>query len=483
MKLKKIIPAILLLFVGIIFAGIRKETVVSPDKRMFSPSPTVLSQQETPEPTPVTQSPNAAQKKGEKRTDNSRKALINFDTVYIQVLQADGTEDKYHVCNDRIPEDYVDGMIRSTNWVYYCLSSGMTLYRIPIQQEGDKIKLLPKDTETLGTIDSTYFIYATDQYVICKEDTCLVWLNVKTREQKKLPIPHEDTLYWDFITDYNEKLIIDKESNLYGSEINTETGRRTFYKISVDTFQKSELSNRTNAILLDPSGEVVIMEMDKTWNYVYYPKTGKRYRCGRNMFSKWKKSKKNGEFFKNDTVGSRTSTNRDLADWIREKNPWSYQKKRGSFDCANQFIYKDRMYVKVDFEWTEPKDIDEDDDFYSTHTLATMLFSYSLKNYKGIRPEKQINKMMRKTSESTYVGDEEEGTFRETGDFALLWGDFLVFEHEGDDDEYDDEFDDDYDRVSHHYVLYNLRTGKHRNVTENMKDYKYLLWLDSWWIK
>lgn len=475
MKLKKIIPVILVLFVGIILACIRNETAVSPDKETFSPVPTVLSQEKTPEPTPATQTPDAKQeKKKKKQTIPTREALIDGNSFYLRVLQTDGTLDEYHVCSDRMPIEYVEATIRSTNWVYYCLSSGMTLYRIPIQQDGDKIKLLPKSIESLSTIESSDFIYATDQYVIYEDDACLLQLNVQTGEKKKLPIPGEEDepLYWHSISDYNEKLVIDKELNFYSVEINEETDERTFYKIGVDTFQKSKLSDQTNAILLDSSGEVVIMEADETWNYAFYPKTGKRYRCGRNMYRKWKKGIKDSTpYIPNDTVGFYTATNRDLVEWIQKNNPWSYQKKKGCFCCVNQFVYKNRMYVKVGFEWIEPGDEDVEDEDLTDYTQGMMLFSYSLKNYKGIRPEEQINKTMQNTSEKTYGGSEDDehddSPNTVTGDFTFLFEDTLVFAH----DKYNDKYI--------HYGLYNLRTHQYKKVKKKNGDSKYLDWLHS----
>lgn len=471
MKRKRIIPAISLLFVGIILAAIRKETVGSPDKGTFSPVPTVLSQKKIPGSTPTTRIPDATRKK--KQSIPKKEALISDSSFYLQILQTDGTLDQYHVCSDKIPVEYVDEIIRSTNYVYYCLTSSRTLYRIPIQQQDDKIKLLPENIESVGTIESTDFIYATDQYVIYEGNNCLVQLNVQTGYKRKLPAPNEEdeSLYWDFIYDCNKKLIIDRESNLYVVETNGKTNKSIFYKINTETWQKSKLSDNTNAVLLDSSGQIVWMESDEQWNYAYYPETGKRFRCGPNMVRKWA-DKKDAHEFVAENKGAYflpIATNRDLADWIQKETPWSYQQKNGHFECMNQFIYKNRMYVKVYFRWTEPEDVNEDEDL-TTYTMGIMLFSYSVKNYKGIRPEEHINKTMQNTSEESYSGSDdgvcwEGGTNAVTGDFTFLFGDTLVFVH------------DQYDSKNTHYGLYNLRTHQYKRVKKKNGDSKYLDWL------
>lgn len=471
MKIKKAIPVILLLITGTVLLSTRNRNVIPPATETPTPSPSTLSQKRTPEPTSVKQASHTTNKK--KTAIPGREALISYSSVYLEVLQTDGTIDKYHVCSDRIPADYVDAVIQSTNYVYYCLTSSATLFRIPIQQQEDKIKLLPKNIESLGTIESTDFIYATDQYVIYEGDECLVQLNVQTKEKKELPAPSEenDSLYWSFIYDCNKKLLIDRDSNFYIVEINDKKNKRTFFKINTDTWQKSKLSGNTNAVFLDTSGQIVCMESDKKGNYAYYPKTGKRVRCGSNMFRKWA-AKKEAHEFVTEEIGMYflpIATNRDLVDWIQKKNPWSYQQKKGRFECMNYFIYKDRMYVKVRFIWIEPGDEDVEDDYFTCYTEGTLLFSYSLKNYNGIRPEKKINRIMQNTSEKTYGGsdDDEHGgaIYTVTGDFTFLFEDTLVFAY------------NKYDDKHIHYGLYNLDTHQYKKVKKKNGDSMYLNWL------
>lgn len=153
------------------------------------------------------------------------------------------------------------------------------------------------------------------------------------------------------------------------------------------------------------------------------------------------------------------AANRDLVGWIRKHNPWSYQQKEGSFECLNFFIFGGRMYVWVNFYWYDPQDLeDEDDDDGYGGVDANMLFSYSLKNYKGIRPEIELNRIMQKYSDRTYesVEDTMYYSYTETGDFSRLFRDTLVFSY--------DSF----------YVLYNLRTGAYRKCSEGKQDFLYL---------
>lgn len=398
-------------------------------------------------------------KKDNKLKLPDKKEVVKFDNLTLYIPQKDGTVYEY---------DYDDGFIRDVyqveNWFYYIFESHTdftyTLYRVPIDQQGEKTKM-PKNQEQLQT-DTHNIIYATDQYVICStENNTIIKYTINSKKCECIDFSSDEprSSFWTYVPDLNQKPIIGKNGDIY-VKANTfdddYIDSVCLYKINTDTFQKTKLSDRANAILSDPSGQIVIMESDETWNYAYYPETGKRFPCGQNMMKEWGVDNDRNhltEDYDTEIVYLPSAANRDLVGWIQDKKPFGYRKKHGTFRCLNYFIYDDRMYVTVNLEWHDPKeDANDKNDEYRGED-ANMLFSYSLKNYKGIRPETEINRIMKKYSSRTYesMGGEEEDEldsyyYKVTGNFQSLHQDILVLE------------------CDDCYVLYHLGTGAYRKI-------------------
>lgn len=449
-----------------------------------SPTPFVTIQQTKPPVTPIHYTVDKSKPvkawKNNKLKLTGKKAVIHTSGGSFCILQKDGTVDRYDHKKGEIRDIY-----QAKNWLYYTVEAydtfETTIYRAPIRQHGKRTTLLLKKEERLKKLESiewvNIFIYATNQYVIYTTDDNIIKLTAKSKKSERIDPAPDKTLdiIWYPVYGANQEQIIAKNRDFYVTKQSfkiedDDICSTTFYKVNADTFQKTKLSDRTNAVLSDPSGQIVIMESDKRWNYAYYPETGKRIRCGQNMMREWGPDVDLNDFdFDEDTetmLYLQSAANRDLVGWIQEKDPWGYQEKDGYFSCLNYFIYNDRMYVKVHFNWKDPQEAaeaaqeeadDDEDDGYCGEN-AYMLFSYSLKKYKGIRPETELNRIMQKYSSRTYEGDEDTiyYSYEVTGYFSFLFNDILVFEY------------DDF------YVLYHLGTGAHLKINEENKDLPYL---------
>lgn len=534
MRKKIIVPTILLLLLAgilLITLGIHHQS--SPDSASApsvstgtaSSATAATTAQQTEEPTPSstiqqTKPPfepihytvdkskpvKATENNKLKLTDKKAKIQSDADDDYpLYIIQKDGSVDKY-------PDgaDDIESLYQAPKWLYYTLDDShadtTTLYRAPIRQQGGKTVVQMKKQERLKKLDISQFIYGTDQYVICTMDDDLIKYNIKSKKSQRIDSDSAQDekldILWDPICDLNQNPIISKNGDLYFiKQISDEDDKYSiaFCKVNVDTFRMTKLSDRTNDVLLDSSRRIVIMEADKKWNYAYYPETGKRIRCGRNMMNELGADDALNDFNSREDyddeedydeedydeedyddeedeeddlngfrycIDSKTrallylpfAANRDLIGWIREKNPWSYQEKKGHFSCMNYFVYNDRMYVKVTFSWVDAEENERDEGGDYGGEFANMLFSYSLKNYKGIRPETELNRIMQKYSSRTeeWVEDSSYYSYTVTGDFSFLFKDILVFEY------------DDF------YVLYHLGTGAYRKIEGKNKDSLYL---------
>lgn len=458
---KKIIvsASLLLLLSGILLIRLGTRPQSSPD-RVSAPSvsagatPSATTAQYSTRYTLDNSTPVKA-KNNDRIELNGKKAVVQTDDVSLYVIQKDGTIDERYDGNG-----YIYDIFQAQNCVYYAEEDyddfETTLYRVPIHHEGEKTALQSKKQKLLKT--DTYrisILYATDQYVIYSTDDDIIKYTVKSKKSEHMNIPCDEDfeISWSCIYGPNQEPIMEKEGVIYIREdIDEIEGLgcdSTFYKIDTDTFQKTKLSDRTTDILTDSSGQIVIIESDKTWNYAYYPETGKRIRCSQNMMKEWGPADGTKYFAFGDIPAA---DNRDLVRWIRHKNPWDYLKKDGVFSCLNHFIYDDRMYVSVNFEWKEAQEAINDENAY-------MLFSYSLKNYQGIRPETELNRIMQKYSSRTRKRTEESSSYyycNVTGRFSFLFNDILVFDY------------DDF------YVLYHLGTGEYHKIGGKDKDALYL---------
>lgn len=471
MRKKIIVSAILLLLLGFVFIIGRSLPFISSsgEKSVTDKSGTKIPKQTTAGETPSKKNIDSSAKT--KLTIPDREPLIILDHASVTLLQNDNTQKEYDLYSEFT---YLQDAIQTKKWLYYCfdnIDTDLSLFRVPIEWQEDKELLLLQQKEQLGTIEASIelkFLYATDQFVVFESEDEIKKLDVTTKKITSVSFSEEDDdTYWKPVRDYNENLMIDKKANLYVKQVNTATYKTSFYKLSLNTFKKKKLSDRTYAVLPDTSGETVIMESDKTWNYAFYPETGKRYRCGKNMFHEWKKDSDYNELFNDtsNTVGPRTATNQDLVTWIKEKNPWSYQ----DFYSTKQFIYKDRMYINVCFDWNNPDDIAKNDPDYSedgySGTFGNKLFSYSLKKYQGIRPETQINQTMEQYSEKNYTWMSEEDAEGDdyictiTGDFTLQLKNILVFKFKS---------------IDQPYLLYDLNTGNYNMIDTENENYLYL---------
>lgn len=471
MRKKIIVPVILLLLLGFVFIIGRSLpfTSSSGEKSVTDRSGTKMPKQTTASETPSKKGVGSSAET--KLTIPNREPLILLDKSSVTLLQNDNTQKKYDLYQEFT---MLQDAIQTKKWLYYCfdnIDSDLTLYRVPIEWQEDKELLLLQQKEQLGAVESSIelkFLYATDKFVVFETENEIKKLDVVTNKTTSVSFSEEDDdINWEPVRDYNGNPIIDTNTNLYVKQVNTATRKTTFYQLSLNTFKKKTLSDRTYAVLPDNSGEAVIMESDKTWNYAFYPETGKRYRCGKNMFHEWNKDTDYDELLNdtNNTVGPRTTTNQDLVTWIKENKPWSYQ----DFYSTNQFIYKDRMYVNVCFDWNDPDDIVKNDPDYSeddySGTSGNKLFSYSLKQYQGIRPETQINQTMEQHSEKNYewVSEEDDEDYDYictiTGGFTLQLKNILVFEYKGNDQR---------------YLLYDLNTGNYNVIDTENENYLYL---------
>lgn len=483
MKKKIIVPAILfLLLAGILLIRLGTHPQSSPDPVSAPSALTGTAASAIPYTTDKSK-PVKARKDPNLRLPDKEPVIWAADD-HLYILQTDGTIDtSYHDFNELTgPEKY-----RTKKWLYYTREEAGTykkiICRAPIRQRGNKIQvLLKKEKELKKLPDGEWvnrIIYATDKYVIYATEDDMIKYTIQSKKEKYIE-PSQDDAYditWLPARDLNGDSIIGAKGELYMTKTiydddyedeDEDQSSTFFYKIDPATFQATQLSDRTNSILSDPSGQIVIMESDEKWNYAYYPETGKRYRCGPNMFSEWGQDEELNTFdYDNEDeliLHLPAAANRDLVGWIRQNNPWSYQERDGSFECLNFFIFGGRMYVRVNFHWYDPQDRedededeDDEDDGYGG-VDANMLFSYSLKNYKGIRPETELNRIMQKYSVRNFesVEDTMYYSYTETGDFSLLFRDTLVFSY--------DSF----------YVLYNLRTGSYRKCSESKQDFLYL---------
>lgn len=456
MRKKVIVSGILLLLLAgilLIRLGLRLQS---------SPDPASASSVLTDKSKPI------KAKSNNKLELTGKKAVFKTYDGTLYMIQKDGTVDEFRHEKGHITDTY-----QSKSWLYYIVEDYdgtiTTLYRAPIDQQGENTILLLKKQEQLKT-DVFSIMYATDQYVIydTSENTyAIAKYTVKSKKSERMEFASDEEydITWSCIYGPNQEPIMEKNGDIYmREEIDDDfdglANRICFYKFNVNTLQKTKLSDRTTAVLSDSSGQIVIMESDKTWNYAYYPETEKRIRCGQNMMKEWgTDGDLNCSDFDEDLrIDSLPpAANRDLVDWIREKNPWGYREKHGDFRCQNYFIYNDRMYVKVKFKWMyEPEAENEVDDYNGDE--AYMLFSYSLKNYEGIRSETEINQIMKKYSRTTFnwIGDSGSYYYKVTGNFSFLLNDILVFEY------------------NNFYVLYHLGTGEYRKIEGKNKDLLYL---------
>lgn len=493
---KIIVPIILfLLLAGILLItrGIHPQSTPDPSSApsvltgAASSATAVTTAQQTEEPSNTPEQTGASFAPIHYITDNSKpvkakkndtlkfagkKAVFEFDSDNhdsLYIIQKDGTVDEYPHGTDDITNLY-----QAKNWLYYTREDSdtfaTTLYRAPIRQQEKKTAVWLKKEEQLKKLDIYQFVYGTDQYVICTIENNLIKYNVKSKKCERIdPAPDEALdITWYPVCDEKQQPIVSKHGDLYITKhINAidddSISGITFYKINTDTFRKTKLSDRTNAVLSDSSGQIVIMESDEKWNYAYYPETGKRTRCGQNMMAEWGTDDTANDFDEEDAgdmLSLPSAANRDLVGWIRKKNPWSYQEKNGHFSCVNYFVYNDRMYVKVNFDWEDPEETAKDGEEGEGYNgeFAKMLFSYSLKNYQGIRPETELNRIMQKYSSRTYewIEDTSYYYYTETGNFSFLFKDILVFDY------------------NDFYVLYHLGTGAYRKIEEKNKDALYL---------
>lgn len=355
------------------------------------------------------------------------------------------------------------------NWVYYGYvvkdeddendspdSIYCPIYRVPLERDSSGENILFDRQEKLADLQDhliiLFCVHGDD--LICREDNCLVKINMTSKEKTVLGEKFKDSIYDIYDTNDN----IAYGNGLLYCEFFKEDNGTIIYEVDMETGTREEIwgseQEKVSDEGVDPSewqlyqdienNQVFIKaDYDKLWRY---DRNTKKTEC---VFEK-----------------------KQLKELVKEVNPWKDRDKINYY-IKRFFVYHDRIYLAMEIEWCE-------DEYYEALGTGYIMLSCSKKDYSDLRYEKEISDCLIREAyprsiDSGYgEGDVAADSSVETGKILYLLGDTLVMETTEDLTLEEGEGDEGAFQEGYMFIVYDMKTGEYKLCDKEDKKYWHL---------